>query len=68
MDGTLRVVALGRRVDGASSQTFAADDDWQAILPPNKWVFLAATFDFDTGEMRAVPERASARRLLHAAG
>ena len=52
VEGTLRVVALGRRVDGASSQTFAADDDWQAILPPNKWVFLAATFDFDTGEMR----------------
>ena len=52
VEGTLRVVALARRVDGASSQTFAANEDWQTILPPGKWVFLAATFDFDTGEMR----------------
>jgi Concanavalin A-like lectin/glucanases superfamily len=52
VDGTLRVVALGRRVDGASSQTFAAEDDWDDVFPPGRWVFLAATFDFDTGEMR----------------
>ena len=51
VDGTLRVVALGRRVDGSSSQTFAANQDWQDILPQRRWVFLAATFDFDTGEM-----------------
>jgi hypothetical protein len=49
--GELRVVALGRRIDGGSSQTFAANEDWQAILPRHRWVFLAATFDFDTGEM-----------------
>jgi hypothetical protein len=52
VEGTMRVVALARRVDGASSQTFAAEEDWPAILPLNEWVFLAATFDFDTGEMR----------------
>ena len=52
VDGTMRVVALGRRVDGSSSQTFAAHEDWQAILPPGEWVFLAATFDFDSGAMR----------------
>ncbi|HEY7597245.1 MAG TPA: LamG-like jellyroll fold domain-containing protein [Actinophytocola sp.] len=51
VSGELRVVALGRRVDGGSSQTFAADQDWQAVLPPGEWVFLAATFDYDTGEM-----------------
>jgi hypothetical protein len=51
VSGTLRVVALGRRVDGSSSQTFAANEDWQSILPPREWVFLTATFDFDTGEM-----------------
>jgi hypothetical protein len=51
VSGTLRVVALGRRVDGSSSQTFAANQDWQDILPPGRWVFLAATFDFDTGAM-----------------
>ncbi|MPZ82166.1 MAG: hypothetical protein GEV28_17915 [Actinophytocola sp.] len=49
--GELRVVALGRRVDGASSQTFAASMDWQSVLPRGRWVHLAATFDFDTGEM-----------------
>jgi hypothetical protein len=52
VSGTLRVVALGRRVDGSSSQTFAADEDWQTVLPLGEWVFLAATFDFDTGEMQ----------------
>jgi hypothetical protein len=51
VSGELRVVALGRRIDGGSSQTFAANADWQAILPPHRWVFLTATFDFDTGEM-----------------
>jgi hypothetical protein len=52
VEGTMRVVALARRVDGSSSQTFAAEEDWPTILPPNEWVFLAATFDFDSGEMR----------------
>lgn len=49
--GELRVVALGRRVDGGRSQTFAADGPWQQVLPQNTWVFLAATFDYDTGAM-----------------
>jgi hypothetical protein len=52
VSGTLRVVALGRRIDGGASQTFAADQDWQSILPPGRWVFLAASFDFDRGTMR----------------
>ncbi|MFI6496394.1 hypothetical protein [Nonomuraea typhae] len=52
VDGEMRVVALGRRVDGASSQTFAASRPWQEILPQNEWVFLSATFDYDTATMR----------------
>ncbi|MFI6292272.1 hypothetical protein ACIBEJ_11855 [Nonomuraea sp. NPDC050790] len=52
VNGEMRVVALGRRVDGSSSQTFAADQPWQEILPPGEWVFLAATFDYDTATMR----------------
>jgi Concanavalin A-like lectin/glucanases superfamily len=52
VSGTLRVVALGRRVDGGASQTFAADEDWQSILTPGRWVFLAASFDYDHGTMR----------------
>ena len=51
VNGTLRVVALGRRVDGGASQTFAANEDWRAILPKGEWVHLAATFDFDAGTM-----------------
>lgn len=51
VDDQLRVVALGRRVDGGSSQTFAASLPWQEVLPRDEWVFLAATFDYDTGEM-----------------
>jgi hypothetical protein len=47
----MRLVALARRVDGGSSQTFAANEDWRTLLPPNEWVFLAATFDFDKGRM-----------------
>ncbi|MER5442981.1 hypothetical protein [Streptomyces sp. NPDC002790] len=51
VDGELRLVALGRRVDGSASQTFAADGDWRTHLPDGQWVHLAATFDFDTGRM-----------------
>jgi hypothetical protein len=51
VNGTLRVVALARRVDGSSSQTFAANEDWQSILPVGEWVFLTATFDFDNATM-----------------
>ncbi|MFE9644795.1 hypothetical protein ACFYO0_11870 [Streptomyces sp. NPDC006365] len=51
VNGELRLVALGRRIDGASSQTFAASGDWRRLLPDGEWVFLAATFDFDTGAM-----------------
>lgn len=51
VSGEPRVVALGRRIDGANSRTFAASADWQAVLPRGTWVHLAATFDFDTGEM-----------------
>jgi hypothetical protein len=51
VDDVMRVVALGRRIDGASSQTFAASEDWQKLLPQNEWVFLAATFNYDTGAM-----------------
>lgn len=51
VNGTMRVVALARRVDGGSSQTFAASEDWQSILPVGEWVFLAATYDFDEGTM-----------------
>jgi hypothetical protein len=52
VSGTLRVVALGRRVDGGASQTFAANEDWRRVLPTGRWVFLAASFDYDHGTMR----------------
>ncbi|MFR9775397.1 LamG-like jellyroll fold domain-containing protein [Micromonospora sp. MS34] len=49
--GELHLVALGRRVDGGSSQTFAASEDWRTLLPKGEWVHLAATYDFTTGTM-----------------
>lgn len=49
--GTLRLVALGRRIDGASSRTFAADLPWQQLMPANEWTHLAATFNFIDGTM-----------------
>ncbi|MCG5439156.1 LamG domain-containing protein [Micromonospora foliorum] len=51
VDGELRLVALGRRLDGGNSQTFAATRDWRELLPVGEWVHLAATFDFDTGAL-----------------
>lgn len=51
VNGTLRLVALGRRLDGGTSQTFAATEDWRTLLPKDRWVHLAATFDFTTGTM-----------------
>ncbi len=51
VNGEMRLVALGRRVDGGASQTFAASAPWQTLLPQNEWVHLAATFDYLTGEM-----------------
>ena len=51
VNGEMRLVALGRRIDGGASQTFAANDPWPSILPRDQWVFLAATFDFDHGTM-----------------
>ncbi|WP_222928743.1 PQQ-dependent sugar dehydrogenase [Georgenia faecalis] len=52
VNGELKLVALGRRVDGAGSWTFAADMPWDQILQRNEWVHLAATFDFAGGEMK----------------
>ena len=49
--GELKLVALGRRLDAGSSSTFAASQDWKKILPRGKWVHLAATFDYTTGDM-----------------
>lgn len=51
VDGELRLVALGRRIDGGASQTFAANEDWRTLLPQDEWVHLAATFDYTTGTM-----------------
>jgi Concanavalin A-like lectin/glucanases superfamily len=52
VDGTLRLVALGRRLDGGRSQTFAANEDWRRLLPVGEWVHLAASFDFSTATLK----------------
>ncbi|HWV58705.1 MAG TPA: hypothetical protein VNZ57_14710, partial [Longimicrobiales bacterium] len=51
VNGTLRLVALGRRLDPGQSRTYAANTPWEELLPRDIWTFLAATFDFTTGEM-----------------
>lgn len=50
--GDLKLVALGRRVDGAGSWTFAAELPWDQILARNTWTHLTATFDFAAGQMK----------------
>jgi glucose/arabinose dehydrogenase len=51
VNGELRLVALGRRLDTGGSWTYAASQDWQDLLPQGEWVHLAATFDFAGGSM-----------------
>lgn len=51
VNGELKLVALGRRLDEGSSQTFAANEDWRTLLPRDEWVHIAATFDFSAGTM-----------------
>ncbi|WP_210502918.1 PQQ-dependent sugar dehydrogenase [Nocardioides xinjiangensis] len=51
VNGELKLVALGRRLDNGSSWTYAASQPWQELLPQGEWVHLAATFDFDDGSM-----------------
>ena len=51
VSGTMRLVALGRRLDSGSSQTFAASESWTDLLRANEWTHLAATFNYDTGVM-----------------
>jgi Concanavalin A-like lectin/glucanases superfamily len=51
VSGTLRLVALGRRIDTGNSLTLAATNDWHVLLPNDTWTHVAATFDFDNGTM-----------------
>ena len=51
VNGELRLVALGRRLDTGGSWTYAASQDWHDLLPQDEWVHLAATFDFANGSM-----------------
>jgi glucose/arabinose dehydrogenase len=51
VNGELKLVALGRRLDTGASQTFAASAPWQELLPDGEWVHLAATFDYAAGTM-----------------
>ncbi len=49
VNGRMRLVALGRRLDNQPWQTFAANEDWRTLLPQHTWVFLAATLNYNTG-------------------
>lgn len=51
VNGRMRMVALGRRIDPEPWQVYAADEDWRTLLPQNTWVNLAATLNYNTGVM-----------------
>jgi hypothetical protein len=51
VDGVLRLVAVGRRLDDGRSQQFAATEDWRTLLPIGQWVHVAASADFSTGTL-----------------
>lgn len=51
VSGTMRLVALGRRIDAGDSHVLAAAADWRTLLPDDTWTHLSATFDFDAGTM-----------------
>ncbi|WP_052685189.1 LamG-like jellyroll fold domain-containing protein [Lentzea aerocolonigenes] len=48
-DGGMKLIALGRRIDGGDKQFWVSKADLRTLLPQGKWVFLAGTFDFDNG-------------------
>ena len=45
--GSMKLIALARRVDGGDKQFWVSKAEWKTLVPPGKWVFLAGTFDFD---------------------
>ncbi len=47
--GSMKLIALARRVDGSDKQFWVSKAEWKTLVPPNKWVFLAGTFDYDNG-------------------
>jgi hypothetical protein len=47
-----KVTALGRRLDTqTASGRRASVDSWYDVMPPETWTHLAASFDFDSGEI-----------------
>lgn len=49
VEGRLRLIALGRRLDEGQGLVLAATSAPDELLPPDTWVHLAATFDYATG-------------------
>jgi hypothetical protein len=49
VEGRLRLVALGRRLDERPGYFLAASEPPDELLPSNTWIHLAATFDYGTG-------------------
>lgn len=68
VDGELRVVALGRRVDGGATQMGLWDAPWQEVLPEGRWTHLAAVFDYAAGTIAVYRDGSPARVRLYQAG
>lgn len=52
VDGEMRVVALGRRVDGGATQMGVWESPLAEVLPEGQWTHLAAVFDYEAGIIR----------------
>lgn len=52
VSGELRLVTVGRRLDDGAGMVLAAAAPPDELLPPDTWVHLVATFDFELGSCR----------------
>ena len=68
VNGELHLVALGRRIDGSASQTFAASDPWPTLLPQNEKGVPRRDVRLQHRRDGAVPQRRAARRVLRGGG
>ena len=49
VQGELRLIAIGRRIDDGRALVLAASASPDELLPAGRWTHLAATFDYATG-------------------
>jgi Concanavalin A-like lectin/glucanases superfamily len=68
VDGELRVVALGRRLDGGATQMGVFTAPWDEVLPGGRWTHLTAVFDYAAGTIQVYRDGEAATMRLSQAG